>query len=650
VLLSRIVDTAVETLGAERGALFLTDRKTDDLQLQIAHNMTSEALRHAADIGQSVLKEARRGGVALISEKRGSSGKPRGANIFSLVCIPLKLKDNIIGCIYIDSRASKKSFAQEDLEFAEAFANLAAVSIENAQLFEREEARVARLGLVSEVGREISSSLKIEEVLQRAARLTVETLGYYFVNILLLDRDRQELVHRSSYGYPSRSLRGLRLKIGEPGITTWAATHGKPLLVNDVRKDERYLHVEELGDTRSELAIPISSKGEVVGVLDVESDQLDAFDENDLSALQIIAAQLASAIENARLHEELRSENIELRQEIRRKFHLSNIVGTSSAMQKVFAEIESAARISSNVLVIGESGTGKELVAKAIHYASGRREKRFVPVDCGALPPQLLESELFGHKRGAFTGAASNKPGLFEEADGGTIFLDEITNMSGSLQARLLRVIQEGEIRRLGETKERKVDVRIIAATNRDPRKEMASGSMREDLYYRLNVIAIKLPPLRERRDDIPLLSNFFLGKHNSSLGRERTGFFPEAQMIFARYDWPGNVRELENEIERIIALGSHTGLIRVEEIAERIRSSVEEDYSPVSASDSRALPSDSLRRQREKVERERIIAALESENWKIQPAARRLNISRQWLRKLMNRFEIQKRDEPTGA
>ena len=317
-------------------------------------------------------------------------------------------------------------------------------------------------------------------------------------------------------------------------------------------------------------------------------------------------------------------------------------------MQKVFATVESAARTSSNVLIIGESGTGKELVAKAIHYASARREKRFVPVDCGALPSQLLESELFGHKRGAFTGAASDKPGLFEEADGGTIFLDEITNMSESLQARLLRVIQEGEIRRLGETRERKVDVRVIAATNRDPRDEMEKGRMREDLYYRLHVITTTLPPLRERGDDIPLLGSHFLAKHNASLKRKRAGFAAGAQKILARYEWPGNVRELENEIERIVALGPDKGEIQVDEIAERIRSSAGE--AGLRVAESPGAPPDSLKDHKEKAEKSRILAALQAEDWKIERAARRLNISRQWLRRRMNRFGIQRPDNTAQA
>jgi transcriptional regulator with PAS, ATPase and Fis domain len=279
------------------------------------------------------------------------------------------------------------------------------------------------------------------------------------------------------------------------------------------------------------------------------------------------------------------------------------------------------------------------MVAKAIHYSSDRREKRFVPVDCGALHSQLLESELFGHKKGAFTGAISDKPGLFEEANGGTIFLDEITNMSESLQARLLRVIQEGEIRRLGETTEREVNVRIIAATNQDPGEEMEKGHLREDLYFRLNVITIPLPILSRRIEDIPLLASFFLNKYNEVLKRQRSGFSEETLSALSQYDWPGNVRELENEIERIIAMGSERGLIQVTEIAERIRTglNVGAGFKPARTPHSRG----SLKDEKEKVEKERILGVLEAEDWKIERAARRLNISRQWLRKRMNRYGL---------
>jgi transcriptional regulator with PAS, ATPase and Fis domain len=258
----------------------------------------------------------------------------------------------------------------------------------------------------------------------------------------------------------------------------------------------------------------------------------------------------AIAIENSRLYEKVNQENLYLRQEIRGKYAYENIVGRSPRMLELFRRMDNVISGSANVLITGESGTGKELIARAIHYNGSRKEKRFVAIDCGAIPENLIESELFGYKKGAFTGAVFDKKGLFEEADGGTVFLDEITNTSRSLQAKLLRVIQEREIRRVGDSADRKVDVRLIAATNRDLKQWVQTNQFREDLYYRLNVLSLHIPPLRERKDDIPPLANHILKelvKQNPSLPHT---FSRDAIRTLSRYDFPGNIRELENVVE----------------------------------------------------------------------------------------------------
>ncbi len=251
----------------------------------------------------------------------------------------------------------------------------------------------------------------------------------------------------------------------------------------------------------------------------------------------------------------LRKENILLRREIESRAGFENFIGRSESMQRVFSLIRQVANTGSTVLITGESGTGKELVARAIHFSSARGKGQFVTINCGALPETLLESELFGYMKGSFTGAASNKQGLFEAAHGGTIFLDEISATTPALQIKLLRVIQEREIRRVGGTSDIKVDVRIIAASNRDIQAEVTRGAFREDLYYRLNVIPIHLPPLRERREDIPLLIEHFMMKYSS--GRDQKKITPEAVKILMDCRWPGNVRELENTIERMVLLAS---------------------------------------------------------------------------------------------
>jgi two-component system, NtrC family, response regulator PilR len=283
----------------------------------------------------------------------------------------------------------------------------------------------------------------------------------------------------------------------------------------------------------------------------VEALKAGAFDyiakPFDIDELKII-------VRNAVERKELEDENIHLRTALEERFTFSNIIGRSTRMQDIFSVVQRIAKTNSTVLISGESGTGKELIARAIHYNSGRRGK-FVSINCGALPETLLESELFGHERGAFTGAIREKRGLFHEADRGTIFLDEIGETSTAMQIKLLRVLQDHVVRRVGSNVENQVDVRVIAATNRDLAESIKAGTFREDLFYRINVIPIALPPLRQRREDIALLVDHFLNKYSKSMGVPQKRISSDAMRSIEKYHWPGNVRELENVIERMIAL-----------------------------------------------------------------------------------------------
>ncbi len=267
--------------------------------------------------------------------------------------------------------------------------------------------------------------------------------------------------------------------------------------------------------------------------------------------IDLLKMKVREKIENR----QLRQENVLLKRTLGLSHQFSNIIGRSESMLQVFKMIETVARTNSTILLTGESGTGKGLVAQAIHFHSLRREKPFVALNCGALPENLLESELFGHMRGAFTGADANKKGLLEVAEHGTVFLDEIGEMSAVMQVKLLRVLQERRFRRVGGLEELQADIRVVAATNQDLTKLIAEGRFREDLFYRLNVIPIALPPLRDRREDIPLLAEFFLGKYNEQMGKTISGVSHEAMELLTAYDWPGNIRELENVLERAVAL-----------------------------------------------------------------------------------------------
>ena len=301
------------------------------------------------------------------------------------------------------------------------------------------------------------------------------------------------------------------------------------------------------------LAVPMQLQNQINGIIILSRDQ--RFDENEVALMNIVASQCAQLLENARHFQKMIRENQALRREVERRYQFHEIIGNSPAMQRIFDLLERIIPGESRVLLTGESGTGKELMARVIHFNGPRRENKFLAVDCGALPESLLESELFGHVKGAFTGAVSDKKGLFELAHRGTLFLDEIANTSPVFQSKLLRAVQEGEIRPVGSEKSIQVDVRIIAATSQPLHDQIASGEFREDLFYRLNIINLELPPLRERREDIPLLAHHFLQKYTALQGKNCRGISAEALRMLESYRWPGNIRELENAIERAVAL-----------------------------------------------------------------------------------------------
>jgi two-component system response regulator PilR (NtrC family) len=351
--------------------------------------------------------------------------------------------------------------------------------------------------------------------------------------------------------------------------------------------------------------------------------------------------ELKAKVRNALERHTLRQENVLLKRALRSSSAFSNIIGRSKAMQDVFDLVETVAPTNSTILVTGESGTGKELVARAVHTNSLRRDQAFVALNCGALPETLLESELFGHMRGSFTGAATTKKGLLEAAERGTVFLDEISEMSTMMQVKLLRVLQERKFRRVGGTEEIDADIRIIAATNRDLAKSVSEGSFREDLYYRINVIPIHLPPLRERREDITPLAEHFVAKYREQMGKAVTGLTAEALHWLEAADWPGNVRQLENVIERAVAL-ERGPLIQV--------SSLPNGQGPKAPSRELAAPAEpaalpenglDLPKHLETQERDLVSQALRQSGGRHDRAAKLLAISPRQFRYLLDKYAL---------
>jgi Nif-specific regulatory protein len=416
-----------------------------------------------------------------------------------------------------------------------------------------------RLSTLLEVSQALSGTLNLKAAMQRVLGTLIRHHSVVRGMVTLL-RDG-ELHAEAVEGFEDRA-RNTQIKLGE-GITGKVVESGKPIVVPRVSKEPAFLNLasrrpDHLKQELSFICVPIVLNRQPVGALGVDLRFKPERDyDSSVKFLGVVSSMIAQALNVQRMVEEERrrllDENTHLRQELRERYDFSNIIGTSGPTRQMYEQVAQVAQTNTTVLVRGESGTGKELIAHAIHYNSLRAKKPFIKVSCAALPDTLIESELFGYEKGAFTGAAARKKGRFEMAEGGTLFLDEIGDVNLGTQVKLLRVLQEREFERVGGTETVKVNVRLIAATNKDMEKAIAEGTFREDLYYRLNVFTIFVPPLRERKADLLLLADHFLDKfsreHNKVIKRIST---PAIDMLTA-YHWPGNVRELENAIERAV-------------------------------------------------------------------------------------------------
>ena len=390
---------------------------------------------------------------------------------------------------------------------------------------------------------------------------------------------------------------------------------------------------------KTAICLPLILDEQVIGVIYTDASRLSIeIDQEDLPIFSAFAAQAAIAIENARLHgelilskENLARENLELRAVLSEKYEFSGIIGKSKSMQEIFSTVRKISPFDTTVLITGATGTGKELIARAIHFNGPRKTNQLITINCGAMSPELLESELFGHKKGSFTGAISDKPGLFETASGGTLFLDEIGDMPMPLQVKLLRVLQEGEIRRVGENMVRNVDVRVIAATNRDLTEDISAGRFRQDLYYRLNVVPVMIPPLGERQEDILPLTLHFLEKYAAKMDKCDIQIEPAAMKMILTNAWPGNVRELENTIERALALCGDSTLLSVAHFPQLGNDGV------LGAMDTGG----SLKEKMRLVEKQFIVETLEETGGKITKAAGILNVTRQHLHNKIKQYGL---------
>ena len=524
---------------------------------------------------------------------------------------------------------------------------------------EKQSADAARLRLLYDLGRTFAAHIELEKLLPLVTSKCREALDAEGVSVLLLDSEKDELYFpyvAEENSQVAARLVGLRFP-ADRGIAGAALQSGRSIRVDDAQSDFRFYGGVDRhtgATTRALLAVPlISAQGKIGVIQAVNRHGGGTFSDDDLAFLEALAASVAVAIENARLYsrvkeseERLRTQVGALRRDLARRDRFAEIVGTSAAMGEVFRLMESAAASPIAVLVEGETGTGKELVARGIHRASVRGESPFLALNCAALPETLLESELFGHRRGAFTGAVQDHRGLFEAAAGGTVLLDEIGEMPPAMQAKLLRVLQEEEVVPLGDTRPRKIDVRVVSATNRELAAEIAAHRFREDLYYRLAAFPIRIPPLRERREDIPLLADHFLAEAAERHRKWIRGIEPPALELVMRFDWPGNVRELSNEMERAVALARNDETVGVEQLSPKLRSGLAASdnrsaaVAPNPSADPTA-PLEPIRQARAAFETRYIAEALRRNGGNVSQTARVLGISRVMLQKKMKAFGL---------
>jgi Nif-specific regulatory protein len=409
---------------------------------------------------------------------------------------------------------------------------------------------------LNEISSWVQSSQDLEKLLELILETATGILNVKAGAILLLDERTKKLVFKAATGEKRQQVKSFTIKLGQ-GIAGHVAKTGKPVLIKDVAHeplwDSAISHSLRF-QTQSIACVPLQIEREVVGVLEV-IDKTDGrpLETSDLEHLTVFSGVAARAIHNAKRFERVSREYHDLREELASKHQ---IVGNSRALKRISEQALKVANSNTSTLVLGESGTGKELLAHLIHRASPRKDGPLVVLNCAALQETLLEAELFGYEKGAFTGALKRKIGKFELADSGTIFLDEIGEMSAGMQAKLLRVLQEGAFYRVGGNESISVDVRVISATNRDIVKEVKEGRFREDLFYRLNIVSIQMPTLRERKEDIPLLAEYFLDEFRRERGLPNLKLSEQAAEQMVKYDWPGNIRELRNAIERAVVMG----------------------------------------------------------------------------------------------
>jgi len=564
----------------------------------------------------------------------------RQAGLQSVCALPLTTAHRRLGSVVIAS-VKPNAYSEEAVRFCALVANQIALAMDDAMNFQASLRAQERLQLLLDLTNQVVSTLNLREVLREVSAQIRQVMQCDGVGVALPSPEDGKLrIYALDFpGAPAPIQEGFEPpEQDESPLRVFRTGEMLVLSSEELQRAPIQTHMN------AAVHLPLKGRDGMAGVLSLGKRQ-GSFDTGDLPFLTQIARQVAIAIENARtfgevseLKNKLTQEKLYLEDEIRSELKFEEIVGRSDALRKVLEQIETVAPTDSTVLIYGETGSGKELIARAVHNLSARKANAFVKLNCAAIPTGLLESELFGHERGAFTGAISQRVGRFELANRGTMFLDEIGEVPIELQPKLLRVLQEREFERLGSTRTLRTDARLIAATNRDLEAMVAEQKFRSDLYYRLNVFPVRVPALRERAEDIPLLVRYFVQQFSRRLGKVIDAIDSDTMSALARYPWPGNIRELQNVIERAVILTSGPVLnVKTEDLRPA-------SPPPSNGSVTATTSSRNMREALEESERQQILAALEKANWVVagpEGAAARLGMKRSTLQSRMSKLGI---------
>jgi formate hydrogenlyase transcriptional activator len=588
----------------------------------------------------------------------------REGGVRSVAFVPLTTAQRRLGTMAF-GRLLPRVITESEAHFMQRVASQVAVAVDNAlnlessQAYQQQLARERdRLQVLLEINNVLVTTRELPELFRGIVATIERVIQLDYTSLALLDPSTG-LLKIFALDFPGRQ-QLIKQEVVIPRDASpagHAIATGKPLLARGEELDRypseivRTLRAEGL---QTICCIPLINHGHTFGTLNLSSRRIDAFTPSDVELLQQVGSQIAIAVENAlafkeidALKDKLAEEKLYLEEEIRTEFNFEEIIGDSPLLKQALSQVELVAPATTTALILGETGTGKELIARAIHNLSPRRQRTFVKVNCAAIPSGLLESELFGHERGAFTGAINQKIGRFELADRGTLFLDEVGDLPLELQPKLLRVLQEQEFERLGSNRTQRVDVRVVAATNQDLAKLVAERAFRSDLYYRLNVFPITIPALRERPEDVALLVRYFVQKFSRRLNKTVEYVPAQAMDALVRYSWPGNVRELENLIERAVILSPGKELrVPVSELKAAISAAEPTaEFASVDPGNAFAFPSTPVSTL-EEAERQHILRALRQTEWRIagpQGAAVLLGMKRTTLQARMRKLAIRR-------